>query len=74
MAASFNRSSLKDQVIIPTKLDHPQISIQLFAKNLLEKVEYHALIGSKLSKHEVQSTLIFKIQMKLQNTNFYKLA
>ena len=47
----------------PTKLDHPYIFIKLFAKNLFEDVEDHALIGSKLSKQGVQltRTLIFKM-------------
>ena len=41
--------------------------IQFFAKNLFGKVEDHALIGSNLSKQEVQSTrnLIFKMEIKL---------
>ena len=40
-----------------------QILIQLFAKNLFEEAEDHALTGSKLSKQEVQltRTLIFKM-------------
>ena len=40
-----------------------RILIQLFAKNFFEEVQDHALIGSKLSKQEVQSkrTLIFKM-------------
>ena len=49
------RLKSKDKVILyTTKLDHPQILIQLFSKNLFEDV--HALMGSKLSKQGVQLT------------------
>ena len=50
-------------ILYPTKLEHPEILIQLFSKNLFGEVEDHALIRSKLSKQEVQSirTLIFKM-------------
>ena len=54
-------------ILYPIKLEHSYILIQLFAKNHLEEVEDHALIGSKLSKHEVQltRTLVPKMQLKL---------
>ena len=50
-------------ILYPTELDHPQILIQLFAKNISAEVEDHGFIGSKLSKQEVQltRTLIFKM-------------
>ena len=44
-------------------MGHPQILIQLFAKKLFRKVKDHALIGSKLSKQEVQSTRTLILKM-----------
>ena len=73
MVAEFNRSSnpkiwgdrkaKTKRPYSPTKLHHPKILIQLFAKNVFEKVEDHALIESKLSTQEVQltRTIIFKM-------------
>ena len=76
MAAKFNRSSnhklwgdwrLKSKgnkaTVYPTKLDDPQMLIQLFAKNLFEVVEDPAPIGSKLSKQEVQLTRTLPFKM-----------
>ena len=58
MSAQFNRLSnhklwgdWKSKATRPYSI---QILIQLFAKNLFDEVENHALIGSKLSKEEVQ--------------------
>ena len=54
-------------ILYPTKLDHPSILIQLFAKNVCGELEDHVLIGSNLSEQEVQSTrtLLFKMYIKL---------
>ena len=54
------KSKGKKAILYPTKLE---ILIELFSKNLFGEVKDHSLIGSKLSKLEVQSirTLIFKM-------------
>ena len=40
--------------------------VQIFVKNLFVEVEDHALIGSKWSKQEVQSTRTLTFEMKIK--------
>ena len=44
------KSKGKKAILYSTKLDHPQMLIKSFSKNLFEEVEDHALIASKLSE------------------------